>query len=243
MVRRKRTGDQYEDEGNIWEGETDPYRRHLPAQEERIHAPILLRVLTWIGVVLLCFVVGYIGTSWGIRLLNQRGILEQADLVASQDELRTFLREDDAAREATQRAESLASPPLNAKKLTLNLSIPRDNTLIPTAYDIIAGTREEDIEEAVRKLILESGLFTPDVRIAHVFRTADMLYLNMTGPFVQMLARAGASDSTLFITGVVRSVQDNFSPIRRVCFLVDGKMTSAGAPVDLTAIWQLPDVR
>jgi hypothetical protein len=240
MGRRKKNGEQYVDEGNIWEEEeSTSYRSRFPAEEEKIQTPVLLRILTWIGVVLLCFVVGYIGTSWGIRLLNQRGILEQTDLVATQEELQAFLRDDDAA----QRADVSDGPALNAKKLTLYLSLPKDNTLVPTSYDVIAGTREEDIEEAVRKLFSESGLFTPDVKTVHIFRTADMLYLDVTGPFVQMLAKAGASSSTLFITAVVRSVQDNFSPIRKVRFLVDGKMTSAGSPVDLTAVWQLPERR
>jgi len=38
----------------------------------------------------------------------------------------------------------------------------------------------------------------------------------------------------------VRTMNENFSPIVQVRFLVDGKEQKGGAPVDLSVPWRLP---
>jgi hypothetical protein len=105
--------------------------------------------------------------------------------------------------------------------------------------DVIVGTREDNIQEAVHKLLALSGLFSDGVQVRHVFRNVDTVYLDFSGSFVSALSTAGATTSTLVITGIVQTMRDNFSPISKVRFLVDSKVQSTGSPVDLTATWQL----
>jgi len=59
-------------------------------------------------------------------------------------------------------------------------------------------------------------------------------------PFLGFLSAGGAKESALFITGVVQTMSENFSPIVQVRFLVDGKEQQGNAPVDLSVPWRLP---
>ena len=66
------------------------------------------------------------------------------------------------------------------------------------------------------------------------------MFLNFNSAFVSGLAKQGETESALFITAVVRTMKENFTPITKVRFLVNGKVTRQGSPVDLTVPWQLP---
>jgi len=217
----------YRDEGNIWEEEEYDSRRNQ-SEYERPKAPLMLRVLTWTGIVLLCFVGGYIGTSWLLKLLNQQDMLTQKEVVLTPEEAKSFVENERAATYS------------DVKKLTVNLWYPKDGTLVTEKFELIPDVKEQEIKETLEKLFSVSKMFTKEVAVKHVFRNATTLYLNVTGPFIPMLSNAGQNQSKLFITGVVRTMKDNFPPISEVRFLVNGKITSAGSPIDLTAVWRLP---
>jgi len=213
----------YHDEGNIWESEEYRTKRH-PSDGERPKAPLMLRVLTWAGVVLLCFVGGYIGTSWGIKFLNQQDLLTQKDVVTTQEEVKNFISTDN----------------LDIKKLTVKLYYPKDGTITSENYELISGIKEQEILDTMEKLFSASKMFSKEVLVKHIFRNASTLYVNVAGPFIPMLSNAGQEQSSLFINGVVQTMKDNFPPISEVRFLVNGSVTSAGSPVDLTIAWGLP---
>jgi hypothetical protein len=218
-----------------FEEQVEAKRRRSPSrasdsrrEKGRPKPPILLRVLTWCGVILLCFVAGYIGTSYMLKLLEKP----------------LFYKPEGGARESSAEAflspDSPASLKLDMQKAVLSLFYPQNDVLVEGKAEVIANTREDNIREAVLKLLAFSGLFGEDVTVKHVFRNVDTVYLDFSGAFLSALNSAGAKSSTLFITGVVRTMRDNFSPITKVRFLVDAKIASSGSPVDLTAVWQLP---
>ncbi|MDR3231754.1 MAG: GerMN domain-containing protein [Synergistaceae bacterium] len=209
-----------------------PDLRRTPRKNEKNRAPLLLRVLAWGGVILLCFVAGYAGTSSMLKLLDKQSFLKPDDRIQNREDAEKLLDEDPAA--------ALASARLDMQKVALSLFYPREGKLTEERVEIISGIREENIRDAVHRLIDLSGFFGGEARVQHIFRNVDTVYLDFSGSFVSALAAAGANPSTLFITGVVRTLRDNFPPITKVRFLVDSKVTSAGAPVDLTATWQLP---
>ena len=213
----------YHDEGNIWEEDSE-YRSRRQGGE-RPKAPLMLRVLAWGGVILLCFVGGYIGTSWVIELLNRPfspNIIIPYNVIPPGG------------------TGNFTEDSLDIRKLTLNLFYPRDGVLISESFELISGIREQEIRETVERLFSISRMFTREVSVRHVFRNASTLYINVAGPFIPMLSNAGQEQSELFITGIVRTMVDNFPPITEVRFLVNGALTTAGAPVDLTAAWRLP---
>ena len=196
-------------------------RNRLDSQDQKRKTPILLRLLAWCGVILLCFVAGYHGTSY---MLDQQWFIKEKTPVVN----------DGVGAETTPEAR------LDMQKMALSLFYPKNGALVEEKIDVIVNTREDNIQDAVLRLLELSGLFDGTVQVHHVFRNADMVYLNFSGAFATALNKAGAQFSTLLITGIVRTMRDNFSPISKVRFLVDSKVESAGAPVDLTATWQLP---
>ncbi|MDR3265156.1 MAG: GerMN domain-containing protein [Synergistaceae bacterium] len=209
---------------------SDP--RRAPRKSEKNRAPLLLRILAWGGVILLCFVAGYLGTSYMLKLLEKQSLLKSDDRVQNREDAENLLGADGPTDPAGAR--------LNMQKVGLSLFYPREGTLAEERVEIISGIREENIRDAVHRLIGLSGFFSGEIRIQHVFRNVDTVYLDFSAPFVSALTAAGANPSTLFITGVVRTLRDNFPPITKVRFLVDSRVASTGAPVDLTATWQLP---
>lgn len=203
-------------------------------RDDRTKAPLLLRVLAWCGVILLCFVAGYLGTNYMLKYLERQIFLKPDGHVTNVPEAQALLSGDNTA------AVDVSAGRLDMQKATLSLFYPKDGVLMEESADIISRTREDNIREAVHRLMELSGLFGKEIRVTHVFRNADTVYLDFSGGFIPALSGAGARPSTLFITGIVRTLRDNFSPITRVRFLVNSKVTSIGSPVDLTATWQLP---
>jgi hypothetical protein len=191
-------------------------------------APLLLRVLAWCGVVLFCFVMGYAGTSYVLKLLNEKSLLKPDNMNPSPQELEVLLSAD-------RPADGLR----DIQEKTLSLFYPKDGVLTEEKIKIIAGTLEDDIRDVVLRLVERSGLFGGNVGVKHIFRDVDLVYLDFSGPFASALSAAGEQASTLFITGIVRTLQEDFSLVK-VRFLLDSKVSSDGAPVNLTATWQLP---
>jgi hypothetical protein len=191
----------------------------------RSKAPLLLRVFTWCGIVLLCFVMGYLGTSYALRLLNQKDLLKGDD--------------SPQGPEMPLSADRIADGPGAVQKKTLSLFYPKEGVLAEEKTEVITGTFEDDIRDIVLRLVERSGLFGSDIGVKHVFRDGNLVFLDFTASFASALAAAGEKASTLFITGIVRTMRDNFS-IARVRFLLDSGVSSGGAPVNLTATWQMP---
>lgn len=212
----------YHDEGNIWEEENEYNRRRYRSNSEHPKAPLMLRVLTWTGIILLCFVGGYLGASWGIKFLNQKDLLVQNNDVITSDDIKNITEQDD----------------FDVKKLTVKLSYPKDEKLISESFELMTGIKEQEIKDTIEKLLTVSKMFSKEVTVKHVFRNANTLYINVAGPFIPMLLNAGKEQSTLLVNGLVRTMTDNFPPISGIRFLVNGSVTTAGSPIDLTALWK-----
>jgi hypothetical protein len=203
-----------------------------PSKREKSKAPLLLRILAWCGVILLFFVAGYVGTSSILGLLDARIFDKQGSV---ETEGGTSPRTEGTLGDVLLPEGGRPS----MQRTTLSLFYPKNGVIEEEKADFIVRTREDNIQEAVLKLLALSGLFNDTVEVKHVFRNVDTVFLDFSSSFVSALSAAGASASTLVITGIVRTMCDNFSPISKVRFLVDSKIESTGSPVDLTATWQL----
>ena len=103
-------------------------------------------------------------------------------------------------------------------------------------------SKEDNVKDAVHTLLSLSGFegVEAGVRVLHVFRSADTVFLDFSGNFAAALSKLGQRNSQFLVTGIVRTMQDNFPPVVKVRFLLDGAVSSSGAPIDLTVPWQLP---
>ena len=222
--------DDYEDGFEVRRDEAPrSSRRSAEGRASGRKAPLLIRLIAWTGVLVFCFAAGYVGTSVALRMLNRQDILQRKDVAANRGEAEKILNE--APREIR----------LNARKVAFTLYYPQNGAISSEKTEVLSGIMEDDIRQVIGKIVSTlSEKEAADVKLLNLFRSGDTLYLNFNGRFLSLLKVRGEQGSALFITGVVRTMSENFSPIVQVRFLIDGKEQQGGAPVDLGVPWRLP---
>lgn len=237
MVRRGDAPlDRYEEDYEDDFGGRRPRRRGRDSRSSgRERPPLLLRLLSWIGVILLCFVAGYLGTSWMMRSLNTRSLLKPENRVENSGDLKVLT-------ESEQAKVPPAGTRGDVQQISLRLYHLKDGGLAEATRSFLSCPQEDNIKEAVHALLSLSGVEGVDsgVRVLHVFRSAETVFLDFSGGFTAALSQMGLRSSQFLVTGIVRTMQENFPPIVKVRFLIDGAVSSGGAPIDLTVPWQLP---
>ena len=78
------------------------------------------------------------------------------------------------------------------------------------------------------------------IKLLHVFRNGSTAFLDMPGQFASALDSMGQRKSLLLLTGLVRTLKENFSPVNQIKFLIDSKAPKAGGTVNLAAPWKMP---
>lgn len=212
--------------------------RPLPVDEEDNDkpTPLLLRILSILGVILLCFVLGYLGTSWVVDFLNKKLLLKPENRIENQEDLSKF---EETEQERTTR--KILTDGGNLQQISLNIYHIKDDGLAGSRRNFIALTVEDNIRDAVNEIIISSSVPNSDrIRLLHVFRDDDTVFLDMSGQFPSSLNSMGKQKSLLLITGILRTMQENFSPISQVRFLIDSKPAKQGGTVDLSSVWKLP---
>ena len=207
--------------------------------ENNLATPLLLKILLWLGIILLCFVLGYLATSWGVDFLNKKLLLSPENRIENQEDLSNF--EESEQERITQ--ENLRKG-LDVKQVSLNLYHVLDDSLGETRQNFVMKTQEENIADAVIaaiKISLKEFSGVDSIKMLHVFRgSADTIFLDISGQFVSALEKIGQRQSLLLMTGIVRTVQENFSPVSQVRFLIDSKPPKSGGIVNLSAPWKMP---
>ena len=107
-----------------------------------------------------------------------------------------------------------------------SIFIPEGKTFTEREIEIKKGMVEEDIEKVLSVYIdglKETQMLDNGSRVLNVFRSGDWLYLDMTGACGTSLKTRGKDQASRVITGLVRTMADNFPPIKKVKFYIDGK--------------------
>ena len=216
------------------------HHRRPPVQQDNDDkggsAPLLLKVLSWLGVILLCFVLGYLGTSWVMDFLNKKLLLKPENRIENQEDLSDF---QEAVSEKSLK-EALSSGG-NVKQISLNLYHVQDDAVSGTRKNFVSGTKEDNIRDAVEEILTLSNVPNAGkIKLLHVFRSGNTAFLDMPGQFASSLDSMGQRKSLLLLTGLVRTMQENFSPVTQIRFLIDSKQPKAGGTVNLAVTWKLP---
>ena len=207
-----------------------------PEQDEKKSAPLLLRLLSWLGIILLFFVLGYLGTSWVMDFLSRKLLLKPENRIENQEDLTDY---EEAENERVSR-EALSSGS-NVQQISLNLYHVKNDALAETRKNFVSRTREDNIRDAVEEVLSLSGVpNAAKIKLLHVFRNGGTAFLDMPGQFASALDTMGQRKSQLLLTGLVRTLQENFSPITQIRFLVDSKAPKSGGTVNLAATWKMP---
>ena len=207
--------------------------RTRPEAEDKRPAPLLLRILSWLGIILLCFVLGYLGTSWFMDFLNKKLLLKPENRIENQEDFTEF-QETESERTSRERMSSGA----DVQQVSLNLYHVQGDTIAETRKNFVSRTKEDNIREAVEEILALSG--APRIKLLHVFRNDETAFLDMPGQFASAISNMGKRKSLLLLTGLVRTLQENFSPITQIRFLIDSKTPKSGGEVNLAAPWKMP---
>ncbi len=189
-------------------------------------APLLVRIFAWGALLAIFFACGYLGANYFFKWADKRGGPRVGDVVASSSEVAQL-----------PKTEGTASP-LNA---SYTLFMPENGTFKERGIDIKKGLPEEDIEKVVSMYIdglKEINMMGSGVRAQNIFRSGEWLYLNMTSDFQKSIKSMGKDKATLALSGLLKTMNQNFSPIKKIKFYTDGKEIKDITPVDLTKPWE-----
>lgn len=198
--------------------------------DETGRVPTALRVVVWISVLVLLFAAGYWGTSLTLKYLDKKQIIAQRNVVRDPAEAKRVL-------------EDTSEPSgLSVKRSGFEVFVPRGDILESETVSLVPGILEEDVKTVILGLMetmRAENTISEQVRVLHVFRNGDLLYLDLNDPFVKVIQNLPAEKATLIMTSLVRTIVANFSPVTRVRILINSKDPELKAPVDLTTPWQL----
>ena len=236
MREERYNRDQKDEEGQLPELPTrwEPRGRRLREEEEEEvkKSPLLVRLIAWASVIAVFFAVGYGGTSLLFKWMDSRGS-HSVNLIATSE---------DAQEYVTQTGQGGETPVEGEKNFTL--SIPSGtNGFEPRSIRVLGEFPEEEMQRVVSAYVdalKEGKWFDPGVQVLQVFRSGEWIYLNMSAPFLTSLKALGKEKSQLALTGLVKTLSDNFSQVAKVKFYVDGQEVKEKNPVDLSLPWKLP---
>lgn len=200
-------------------------------EEERRRAPLLFRLLAWASLIVIFFAVGYGATSVLFKWIDDKG-----DSTTPANYMRD---ERDAEKLFAARSEDVAVETI-AQMYTL--SIPEGEGFVSRQIRCEEGVREDMMKQALSAYLdalKERHLLEPSAQGLHIFQSGEWLYLNMNKGFHESLKKQGSKKSVLLLTGLVKTMSENFAPVSKVKFYVDGREVQDKAPVDLTMPWGL----
>jgi hypothetical protein len=211
-------------------------------------APLVFRILAWTSLIVIFFAVGYGATSLAFKWLDKRAYdsgTERSQILSNQADDLADTRQATTSEDNTLSALSPLVPDLTQtggqdSYVMVTISIPEGNTFKTRQIRCENALKEDTIKRALAAYMdamKENQMLGANVQDLNIFQSGDWLYLNMNGAFLESLKTLGADKSRIMLTGMVKTMTDNFAPINKIKFYVDGKEVRDKKPVDLTAPW------
>ena len=201
--------------------------------ESTLKAPLPFRIIAWISLVIVCFGMGYGGTSLALKVLTKKDMVVQEDVVSNSMETADLISKENAQGVAAG---------IPAKKILFNLYVPSDGGVSSRQVPILSGLMEDDVKKVISSLVTQgasAGYLEKDIEVLHVFRNGEILYLDLNEPFLRSLQKIGKERAAIVMTSIVRTMVDNFSPVTKVRIMIEGRVPVGAGPVDLSVPWQL----
>ncbi len=193
--------------------------RRQPAETK---APWILRLVSWSAVMLFLFTLGYFGTGLVLKWVDSKGGPQETTVVSGKEPVP---------------GETPKAPQNAYRVYSLN-----GNRLSESRVETAGGLMESDMREVLQglfSLLQTEGVLDPQSAVLHVFRSGDLLYLDVNDACVRSIASLPPEKANLVMTGFVRTIIENFRPVTRVRFLVNGRESTETTPVNLAVAWQL----
>lgn len=194
--------------------------------ETRAKAPLLLRILAQLSVMIIFLAAGYYGADFFLRLLDRKELVKQENVVSNTTELKQLLASDASAETSLAPRKTLAVYPLGS------------DGLLKTSVNSIADVEEDELLDALKTLFHDTSESWANVlEPRHVYRDGVTAYLDLPRGFSSGLARLSEQRALLFLTGIVRTVIENFPHIKQVYFLEEGRWISPVGSLRLSDPW------
>lgn len=198
-------------------------------EEERRKAPALVRIFAWIALLAIFFACGYLGANYFFNWADKKGGSRIGSVIGSPTEVSAV-------------APSGAQTSVENSDGAYTLYMPDNGKFTTREINIRKGLPEEDIDKVIGMYVdglKESQMLETGVKTLNLYRSGDWLYLDMNGAFQSSLKTLGEEKSSFIITGLVKTIKENFPPIKKIKFYIDGGESSQKKPVDLTKPWEL----
>lgn len=196
-------------------------------------APLPMRMLAWVSLIAIFFAIGYGATSMIFKWMDgQGGRKHPGNLVSNRTEAVKLISATRSADEATVRDDSMLC----------TLSIPEGDSFSTRSIRCDRSIREDNMQQTLSAYldeVKERKLLDPGVQCLNVFQSGEWLYVNINESFMTSLKALGAEKSRFLLTGLVKTMSDNFAPVNKVKFYIDGSEAKGKDPVDLTMPWGL----
>ncbi|EHM09410.1 sporulation/spore germination protein [Thermanaerovibrio velox DSM 12556] len=205
----------------------DRYRGREPEEgREGRKAPLPFRVIAWASLVAIFFGVGYGVTSLAFKYLDSGGRNVRGTVNSPEEVSVEGVSEDSASKSDRYEVYLPSGTSLEGKEFKVSG--------VATDEEAMKGVLEFFMAE-----LTSSGWMKGSVQVLHLFRSGEWLYLDLSSSFLEGLKALGKDRAQLVMTGIVKTVAENFPPIRKVKVYVDGQDVSDKSVVDLSKPWAL----
>ena len=192
--------------------------------------PKVVAMLVFLAVI---FAAGYYGTGY------------IADVIGHKDR---NAGENTAEKSTATLPESKNKPAKNethtaktAETATYKLYVPNGKDFSVRSVEISRGTVEQDMKKLLEMYfanLKEAGIISSDVTILNLFKSDNLLYLNLGGDFENNMSKLGEKQAAALITGMLSILKENFS-VKKIKFYVNSRQPGVTQPVDLSEQWEL----
>lgn len=187
--------------------------------------PLFVRLLAQVSVAAIFLAAGYYGTDLTLRMLDNKNVVKQENVVSNTQELQKLLSADHADDAVAPRRE-LAVYPLGTEGL------------VRASFKVMSDVQEDEIMLAVKTFFSETAEgWANTIEPKHVYRDGVTAYLDLPASFAGGLSGMTEQRALLLLTGLVRTIVENFPPVKQVYFLVDGRWAQGVGKIPLTEPW------
>jgi hypothetical protein len=194
-------------------------------EDEGPRTPLMVRLFAWGALLAVFFAVGYIGANYIFKRAEKRGTV-------------TATVEAGASGDAGGKS-TLA---MSLGEASYKLFIPEGKNYTEREIKIAKGLSEEDMKNILTMYVnalKESKTLAPETKVLNIFRSGEWLYADMSSDFLKSLKSLGKDKSAVVISGIIKTMGENFPPVNKVKFYIDGKEHKDKNPVDLTHPWSV----
>ncbi|MDR1133564.1 MAG: GerMN domain-containing protein [Synergistaceae bacterium] len=215
--------------------------------EVRDRAPLVFRLLAWTSLVVIFFAVGYAATSLAFKWLDksayETGTRAPGNPVNAAEVTQNLLTAPAGAEGSVPDSPAPANLTVTQGRdayVAVTISIPDGSSFKTRQIRCAGALREDTIKQtlaAYMDAMKESQILASGAQDLNIFQSGEWLYLNMSGDFLESIKTLGAEKSRLMLTGLVKTMYDNFPPVNKIKFYIDGKEVRDKKPIDLTSPW------